>query len=85
MGGSQAADVLATVKQDQLARQGKEKMSDEELEKFRAPTLEKYEREGSPCLSCGRSAHFFSIREVFATVVFERVATKREIGKYQQK
>merc|ERR1719446_900869 len=48
MGGAQAADVLTTIKQDQLARQGKPLMTSEELAEFRRPTLEKYEAEGSP-------------------------------------
>ena len=48
MGGPQAADVLTTVKQDQLAREGKEPMSGDTLKQFRAPILEKYEVEGSP-------------------------------------
>jgi len=54
MGGSQAADVLATVKQDQLRRQGKPEMTEQQLEEFRRPTLEKYEREGSPYHSTAR-------------------------------
>ncbi len=54
MGGPQAADVLATVKQDQRAREGKEPMNDDEVEEFRAPILEKYEREGSPYYSTAR-------------------------------
>ena len=51
MGGPQAADVLATVKQDQRAREGFSPMSGEELEEFRRPILEKYETEGSPYYS----------------------------------
>jgi len=54
MGGAQAADVLSTVKQDQLKRQGKDIMNDEELTEFRRPTLEKYEKEGSPYHSTAR-------------------------------
>ena len=54
MGGPQAADVLTTVKQDQLAREGKEPMSGDTLEQFRAPILEKYEVEGSPYYSTAR-------------------------------
>lgn len=54
MGGPQAADVLATVKQDQRVREGGEPMQDEELEEFRSPILEKYEREGSPYYSTAR-------------------------------
>jgi len=54
MGGPQAADVLTSVKQDQLQRQGKPVMAGAELEEFRRPTLEKYEAEGSPYHSTAR-------------------------------
>ncbi len=53
MGGQQAADVLLTVKRDQLARQGR-KMSKEEEEGLVKPILEKYEREGHPYYSTAR-------------------------------
>jgi len=53
MGGEQAASVLAQVKQEQLERQGKG-MSAAELEAFKAPTLAKYEEEGSPYYSSAR-------------------------------
>lgn len=54
MGGPQAADVLATVKQDQRAREGIPAMEGEELEEFRQPILDKYETEGSPYYSTAR-------------------------------
>jgi acetyl-CoA carboxylase carboxyltransferase component len=54
MGGEQAANVLLTVKQDQLAREGKEKMTLEEAQEFMKPTLEKYEHEGNPYYSTAR-------------------------------
>jgi 3-methylcrotonyl-CoA carboxylase beta subunit/propionyl-CoA carboxylase len=53
MGGEQAAGVLATVKRDQLAREGRE-LTPEEEQSIRAPILEKYEREGSPYYSTAR-------------------------------
>jgi 3-methylcrotonyl-CoA carboxylase beta subunit len=53
MGGEQAADVLTTVKRDQLAREGKT-LEPEEEEEIRAPILAKYEREGSPYYSTAR-------------------------------
>jgi 3-methylcrotonyl-CoA carboxylase beta subunit/propionyl-CoA carboxylase len=53
MGGEQAAGVLATVKRDQLAREGGELSADEEAA-IRTPILEKYEREGSPYYSTAR-------------------------------
>ena len=54
MGGPQAADVLATVKQDQRAREGLDPMTDDEWDAFQAPILEKYEAEGSPYYSTAR-------------------------------
>jgi 3-methylcrotonyl-CoA carboxylase beta subunit/propionyl-CoA carboxylase len=53
MGGEQAAGVLATVKRDQLARDGRSLSADEEAA-IRDPILEKYEREGSPYYSTAR-------------------------------
>jgi 3-methylcrotonyl-CoA carboxylase beta subunit len=53
MGGEQAAGVLATVKRDQLAREGGV-LSEDEENAIRAPILEKYEREGSPYYSSAR-------------------------------
>ena len=53
MGGNQAADVLATVKKDQMEADG-EKMSTEEWEKIRKPILEKYEKEGHPYYASAR-------------------------------
>ncbi len=53
MGGEQAASVLAQVKQEQRARQGRP-LSDEEVEAVRAPILAKYEQEGSPYYSTAR-------------------------------
>ena len=54
MGGPQAADVLATVKQDQRAREGLPPMNHKELDDFRQPILDKYETEGSPYYSTAR-------------------------------
>ena len=53
MGGEQAAGVLATVKRDQLEREGKT-LSPEDEASIRDPILEKYEREGSPYYSTAR-------------------------------
>jgi 3-methylcrotonyl-CoA carboxylase beta subunit/propionyl-CoA carboxylase len=53
MGGEQAASVLATVKREQLARDGST-LSAEEESVIRTPILEKYEREGSPYYSTAR-------------------------------
>ncbi|HET9238170.1 MAG TPA: carboxyl transferase domain-containing protein [Oligoflexus sp.] len=53
MGGEQAADVLATVKVQQLAKQGKTLTSDE-LAAIREPILKKYEKESSAYYSSAR-------------------------------
>ena len=53
MGGEQAANVLATVKKDQLFRKGVD-ITDEELNKIKKPILAKYEEEGNPYYSSGR-------------------------------
>ena len=54
MGGEQASNVLLTIKQEQLAREGKPAMSPEETDEFKRPILEKYENEGNPYHSTAR-------------------------------
>jgi 3-methylcrotonyl-CoA carboxylase beta subunit len=53
MGGEQAAGVLATVRQDVLAREGKE-MSPEEEAEFKQPILDLYEEQGHPYYASAR-------------------------------
>ena len=53
MGGTEAANVLLTVREENLAREGEE-MTDEEREEFKEPILEKYEQEGNPYHSTAR-------------------------------
>jgi acetyl-CoA carboxylase carboxyltransferase component len=53
MGGEQAAGVLATVKKDQLARDGQTLGADAEAD-IRQPILDKYDTEGSPYYSTAR-------------------------------
>ena len=53
MGGEQAANVLLTVKRDQLAKEG-QAMTDEQIADFKKPTLDKYERESSAYFSSAR-------------------------------
>ena len=53
MGGPQAASVLLQVRMDNLAREGRT-MTPDEQEAFMAPTLETYERQGSPYYSTAR-------------------------------
>ncbi len=47
MGGEQAADVLVTVKNDQLAREGRPPMSDEEVDAIKGPIVEAARQESS--------------------------------------
>lgn len=54
MGGEQAANVLLTIKLDQLARRGETTMTEAEQEAFKQPILDKYEREGEPYYSTAR-------------------------------
>ena len=53
MGGEQAANVLLTVKRDQMWRKGRELTPDEEKE-ITDPILQKYEKEGGPYYSSAR-------------------------------
>ncbi len=54
MGGDQAANVLLTVKKDQMAAKGEAPMSMTEEEEFKRPTLEKYAAESSAYYSTAR-------------------------------
>ncbi len=53
MGGEQAANVLLTVKMDQLGLKNQTMSADEQIE-FKKPTLEKYEQESSAYFSTAR-------------------------------
>jgi 3-methylcrotonyl-CoA carboxylase beta subunit len=53
MGGEQAANVLLTVKMDQMSSKG-QVMSSEEQQAFKKPTLEKYDYESSAYFSTAR-------------------------------
>jgi acetyl-CoA carboxylase carboxyltransferase component len=54
MGGQQAADVLLTVKQARDAGEKKSKMTKKQETEFKAPILERYEREGSAYYATAR-------------------------------
>lgn len=54
MGGEQAANVLLTIKQDQLARASQPLLTSEEQSAFKQPTLDRYEAEGNPYYSTAR-------------------------------
>lgn len=70
MGGEQASNVLLTVKLDQLALRG-EVMTQEEQDAFRGPTMETYEREGSP---------YFSTARIWDDGILDPVDTRMAIG-----
>lgn len=53
MGGEQAANVLATVKRDQIEKLGNN-WSDSEEQKFKDPILQQYERQGHPYYASAR-------------------------------
>ncbi|MCI0496904.1 MAG: methylcrotonoyl-CoA carboxylase [Thermoplasmata archaeon] len=54
MGGEQAANVLLTVKIDQMWRKGGQTMSDMEKEEFMKPIVNVYEEKGNPYYSSAR-------------------------------
>ena len=54
MGGEQAASTLLTVRMDADRDKKNGKMTSQQQERFKAPILEKYEREGSPYHSTAR-------------------------------
>lgn len=54
MGGEQAANVLLTVTQDARVKRGKAPMTASEIEAFKGPLLEQYEREGHPYYASAR-------------------------------
>lgn len=70
MGGEQAANVLLTVKLDQLAAKGST-MTSEERTAFKQPTLDKYETEGS----C-----YYSTARLWDDGVIDPVDTRRVIA-----
>jgi acetyl-CoA carboxylase carboxyltransferase component len=54
MGADQAANTLLTIKQDQLAREGRPALEPDEAQAYTQPILDKYEHEGSPYYSTAR-------------------------------
>ncbi|HID73893.1 MAG TPA: methylcrotonoyl-CoA carboxylase, partial [Thermoplasmata archaeon] len=54
MGGEQAANVLLTVKIDQMWRKGGQTMSDMDKEEFLRPIIQAYEEKGNPYYSTAR-------------------------------
>ena len=54
MGGEQAANVLLTIKQDQLERSNTALLDPDQQREFMQPILDKYEQEGNPYYSTAR-------------------------------
>jgi acetyl-CoA carboxylase carboxyltransferase component len=87
MGGEQAANVLLTVKQEQLARQGQAPLSAEESEAFLRPILEEYERTGNPYYSSARLwddgvLDPAETRQVLALALSVVLNAPREVGRF---
>jgi len=53
MGGDQAANVLATIKKEQLEKDGKKVLA-QELEELKKSIMAKYEKEGHPYYASAR-------------------------------
>jgi len=70
MGGEQAANVLLTVKMDQMALKG-ESMSPEDQEAFKSPTLKKYAEE---------SSSYYSTARLWDDGIIDPVDTRRILG-----
>jgi len=54
MGGEQAANVMLTIKQEQLEREGKKALTKKQSDGLKQPILDKYEHEGHPYYSTAR-------------------------------
>ncbi len=54
MGGEQAANVLLTIKRDQLARSAQRDLDSDEQAEFKRPIIDRYDREGEPYYSTAR-------------------------------
>jgi acetyl-CoA carboxylase carboxyltransferase component len=71
MGAEQAASVLFTVKQDQLVREGRLPMPEDEAAAFKQPTLDKYEAEGNP---------YYSTARLWDDGILDPIETRRVLG-----
>jgi acetyl-CoA carboxylase carboxyltransferase component len=71
MGGEQAAGVLFTVKQEQLRKEGKPLMTEDEERAFKQPTLDTYEHEGSP---------YYSTARLWDDGILDPLETRRALG-----
>jgi 3-methylcrotonyl-CoA carboxylase beta subunit len=87
MGGEQAANVLLTIKQDQLEREGKPPLTNQEAADFRQPILDEYDRSGNPYYSTARLwddgiLDPAETRQVLALALSVVLNTPREKGGY---
>ncbi|HPI14274.1 MAG TPA: carboxyl transferase domain-containing protein [Spirochaetota bacterium] len=71
MGGEQAADVLITVKNDQLAREGKPTMTREEVMAIKLPIVEAARKEGNA---------YYSTANIWDDGVIDPAATRDVLG-----
>ena len=71
MGGEQAANVLLTVKQDQLASKREAELTPEQQTEFKQPILEKYATESSA---------YYSTARIWDDGVIDPVDTRRVLG-----
>src|SRR5262252_1019029 len=71
MGGEQAAGVLFTVKQEQLRKEAKALMNEDEERAFKQPTLDLYEHEGSP---------YYSTARLWDDGILDPLETRRVLG-----
>jgi len=71
MGGEQAADVLITVKNDQLAREGKPTMTREEVMAIKLPIVEAARKEGNA---------YYSTANIWDDGVIDPAATRGRLG-----
>lgn len=71
MGGEQAANVLLTVKREQLKRQDKPDMTPDEQAAFKQPILDKYEQEGNP---------YYSTARLWDDGILDPLETRRVLG-----
>jgi len=71
MGGEQAANVLLTIKQDQLARRDQSPLDGQAQAEFKQPLLEKYEREGNP---------YYATARLWDDGILDPAETRRVVG-----
>ena len=71
MGGEQAANVLAQVKQDQLEARGEDVLSEADLEKFKKPIRDQYETQGHP---------YYASARLWDDGIIDPIDTRRVLG-----